>query len=125
MPPKPTRRRYREPIAAPGELPPMIVEFLLTGRGPGRDAPAEVRGIEFEYARWERLWRTHRRRLVAEARVRGFSPFAMREVDGKGLPGLPQWRLHRPDPLPTLAGRRVRPCAHCGSADLAPTTCLA
>jgi hypothetical protein len=125
MPPKPVRRRYREPVTPAGELHPVIGEFLLTGTHPPADAPDEVRFIAFEPDRAERHWRKHRRELIAEAKRRGFGPFALGLFGGATLPRLPQWRMHRPNPLSFLGDHpKVRACPHCGSRDLGPSSCL-
>ena len=123
MPPKPKLRTYREPMPA-GELHPIIKAFLLTGTMPPLDAPDEVRDVAFEHARAERLWKLHKRELLAEGKRRGFSPFGMDLFEDKALPGLPAWRAHSPDPRPILRGGKVRPCPHCGRAGFDVKACL-
>lgn len=124
MPPKPRLRRYREAIVPAGELHPVAREFLLTGAAPDRDAPAEVRDIEFAPDRAGRLWSTHRRKLLAEAKRRGFVPYGLDLVEGRTVPGLKAWRRHEPDPRPILHELPVLACPHCGDVALRPT-CLA
>lgn len=115
--------RKRAGREAEGPLHPAIAEFLLTGRVPP-EAPDSAADIPFEPTRAERLWRVHRAVLLAEARRRHCSPFAMTLFEGKDLPGLPSWGWHSADPRPLLSDRPVRPCPRCGSTDLRLPSCL-
>jgi hypothetical protein len=97
----------------------------LTGAHPGGDAPAAVREIAWEADRGERLWRAHRRELIAEAKRQAFSPFALWLFEGTSLPGLRQWRQHALDPRKFLRDSPVlQPCLHCGGRDPRPPSCL-
>jgi hypothetical protein len=124
MPPKPRLRQYREPMMPIGELHPDIKLYLLEGKHPPSDAPDELRNIPYQPARAEKLWRSHKRELLAEGRRRGFSPFAMDLFESKSLPGLPAWRWHCADPRPTLMGQPATACVHCLSRDTTMTACL-
>jgi hypothetical protein len=125
MPPRPRRRQYREPIA-PGEFHQVVREYLLTGKHPEADAPSEVREIPWEPGRAERLWKLHRSELLAEAKRRGFSPFAAALFEcASPLPRLPQWHVHVADPRGLLDRcAAIWPCQHCGSHECSPSTCL-
>ena len=124
MPPKPKLRTYREPMMPAGELHPVVKAYLLEGTYPPLNAPDEVRDIPFEPARAERLWKAHKRELLAEGKRKGYSPFAVDLFEDKPLAGLQAWRRHEPDPRPILRGGRVKACPHCGRSGFDVKACL-
>ena len=113
----------RRPRQEQGILLPAAAEFLLTG-SIAEGAPDDVVAFLWATAPAEALWRAHRVPLMAEAKRRGVSPFALWLFEGREAPGVPVWRRHFADPRPMLAGREVIPCPHCGSRDVKPTSCL-
>lgn len=115
--------RRREQAGSTGELSPAAAEYLLTGMV-ADDAGEDARALRFDWAEAERLWLAHRAAILAAAKGRRVSPFALEVFEGAELPGLPAWGWHFADPRPVLVDRPVLPCPRCGSVDTRAASCL-
>ena len=83
MPRKVVTRRWQGRAAAPGELHPELVEYLLEGRYPSHDtAPHEVVQAAFDSRRMSALWRAQRRVLLDEAKRRRITAYFAEVEDG-------------------------------------------